>query len=83
MNLLKQECYESYHPSDFREIGYILHIVKYNIRFGESLFHTNTVESYGFSRILIKIYIIRELERLTKDFIIVTMNMRTNLEKKF
>ena len=39
------DCFSSYQPSDFRNMGFILKRVNHSVWFGASILHTNTIES--------------------------------------
>ena len=51
------DCFASYQPSDFQNLGYLLKRVNHSIWFGYGLFHTNNVEGLW-----------SQIKRLTKNF---------------
>ena len=51
------DCFASYQPADFQNLGYLLKRVNHSIWFGYGLFHTNNVEGLW-----------SQIKRLTKNF---------------
>ena len=65
------DCFQSYQPRDFKEMGYILNRINHSIWFGFGLMHTNSIEGLW-----------SQLKRLNNNFSGINFEIINQLEKK-